>query len=156
MYKLNGKSNNKLANLLFHLIGKYKKRSGEKLIKEFLKKKKIPIEGLKIVDGSGYSKSNRLTTLTLVKLLIYFYFSPYQKEFLKSLAVSGKKGTLKKRLLSYKNQIFAKTGYLRNVYSLSGYYFNKKNRNYVFSIIINDNIRPENYWEFLNHFFALL
>ncbi|MCS7249938.1 MAG: D-alanyl-D-alanine carboxypeptidase [candidate division WOR-3 bacterium] len=155
LFELNSKSNNQLANLLFYLIGKYKKTSSEKIIKSFLKEKKIPIENLKIVDGSGYSKKNRLTSLTLINLLIYFYFSPYQKEFLKSLAVSGKKGTLKKRLLNYPKQIFAKTGYLKNVYSLSGYYF-KNDKKYIFSIIINDKITPKNYWQFLNEFFTFL
>ncbi len=155
LYELNSRSNNKLANLLFHLIGKYYKRNPEKLIKEFLKERKVPIEGLKIVDGSGYSKKNLLTTNTLINLLIYFYFSPYQKDFLKSLAVSGKRGTLKRKLLNYQNQIFAKTGYLKNVRSLSGYYF-KKNKKYVFSIIINEKIASPDYWQFLNNFFALL
>ncbi|MEO0087492.1 MAG: D-alanyl-D-alanine carboxypeptidase [candidate division WOR-3 bacterium] len=155
LLELNSKSNNQLADFLFYLIGRYQQKNSEKIIKKFLEEKKIPTGNLKIFDGSGYSKKNRLTTNTLINLLIYLYFSPYQKEFLNSLAVSGKKGTLKKRLLNYKNQIFAKTGYLRNVRSLSGYYF-KKDKKYIFSIIINDKIIPENYWKFLDEFFALL
>lgn len=155
--ELNSKSNNKLADLLFYLIGEYNKNkvNSGRLIKKFLKERKIPIDGLRIIDGSGRSKMNRLTSNTLINLLIYYYHSPYQKEFLRSLAVSGKKGTLKNRLLNYQGRIIAKTGYLENVRSLSGYYF-KKNRKYIFSIIINGNIKPENYWNFLNDFFALL
>ncbi len=155
LLKLNSKSDNELADSLFYLIGQYKKRNSKEVIKGFLRERKISVEGLKIFDGSGCSKKNRLTTNTLINLLIYLYFSSYRKEFLNSLAVSGKRGTLRRRLLNYQNKIIAKTGYLKNVCALSGYYF-KKNKKYIFSIIINQNISSENYWNFLNDFFALL
>lgn len=156
LYEINRKSNNQLANLLFLSIGKYKKANSEKIIKNFLKGKKIPIDNLKMVDGSGLSKRNRLTTNTLIRVLINIYFSFYQREFLKSLAISGKSGTLKKRLLNYQNQIYGKTGYLRDVYTFSGYYFKKDNKRYIFSIIINDKISTEVYWNFLSALFSLL
>mgnify|MGYP000148855995 CR=1 FL=1 len=153
--EINSKSNNKWANHFFSLLGRFPKRRKEKVLLDFLKDKGIPTKGIRIFDGAGLSKKNRLTTLAITKLLIYLYNSSYRKEFLRSLAVAGKRGTLKKKLINYKNKIYAKTGYLKNVYSLSGYYF-KNGKKYCFSIIINYPVRKEHYWRFLNQLFSYL
>jgi D-alanyl-D-alanine carboxypeptidase/D-alanyl-D-alanine-endopeptidase (penicillin-binding protein 4) len=153
--EINSKSNNRLANRLFYFIGQSQKKSSEKVLLAFLKEKGIPVGGIRIFDGAGFSKKNRLTTLAITKLLIYLYNSPYQQEFLRSLAVAGKRGTLKRRLINYKKKIYAKTGYLKNVRSLSGYYF-ENNKKYCFSIIINWPLKKGNYWQFLNQLFSCL
>jgi len=153
--EMNSKSNNKLANNLFCFIGQSQKKSSSEVLLAFLKDKGIPTKGIRIFDGAGLSKKNKLTTLAITKLLIYLYNSPYQKEFLRSLAVAGKRGTLKKRLINYKKKIYAKTGYLKNVRAFSGYYF-KNDKKYCFSIIINYPVRKEHYWRFLNQLFSYL
>ncbi|MGH7900501.1 MAG: D-alanyl-D-alanine carboxypeptidase, partial [Thermodesulfobacteriota bacterium] len=60
-------------------------------------------------------------------------------QFLTSLTIAGVDGTLKHRFSSsdVKGRVFAKTGYLNNVRSLSGYVFTKSGDVLVFSILAN-------------------
>ncbi len=152
---LNSKSDNLLAEACFKAIGAYKRDSPARVIRNYLAKNKIPTTGLVIADGSGRSRKNRATPLTFVRLLTFLYFSPYKKDFLGSLAVAGRRGTLKKRLPSLSGMVYAKTGYIRQVNALSGYLFSPKG-NYSFSIIINDKVKDFSNWEFMERYLSSL
>ena len=100
---------------------------------------KVP--NVKVADGSGMSRENLISPLTLSRWLASFDLSDTAgKSLVESLAIPGK-GTLDTR---FKNVDFdsatvhAKSGYLRGVCSLSGYITFATRAPIVFSIIVNN------------------
>lgn len=96
----------------------------------------------KIVDGSGVSHYNLITTHLIVSVLKYLKNNkPNLFEFLiDTFPVGGVDGTLKHRMkdgAAYKN-VRAKTGTLSGVSSLSGTLRNSKNEEIIFSIFIQN------------------
>jgi serine-type D-Ala-D-Ala carboxypeptidase/endopeptidase (penicillin-binding protein 4) len=91
---------------------------------------------VRIVDGSGLSRYDRLTARALAALLISAWSDAEIKDpFVASLPVAGVSGTLEdrmKRLPAYGN-VRAKTGTTDTSSSLSGYVRTR----YVFSILQN-------------------
>lgn len=89
---------------------------------------------VKIVDGSGISRHNLLTTGFLSDLLQRAH-NKGDNQFIMHFPSPGS-GTLKKRLLKHKSEgIYAKTGTLNGVAALSGYIYS---RDISFSIIVNN------------------
>lgn len=81
---------------------------------------------LKVADGSGMSRDNRVTARFLVELLVAMREhgdEDVAEAFLSSLAVGGENGTLKRRFRKFDSraEVLAKSGYLRGVSALSGY-----------------------------------
>lgn len=99
-------------------------------------------EDYRIVDGSGLSRYNLISSKLLVKLLVYIY--KYDSEIFKiifdSLPIAGIDGTLKTRMLnsSAEKNVHAKTGTLAGVSSLSGYLTNAGGHLIAFSINIQN------------------
>lgn len=114
-------------------------KEGTIVIKGFLRKIGIDQE-LTVVDGSGLSVLNQVSPDVLSKILSVAYKdSDISKVFTESLPVAGVDGTLKKRFRGSRieGRVFAKTGYLSGVRSLSGYAMADDGEVYVFSIISN-------------------
>ena len=82
----------------------------------------VPADGFDLVDGSGLSYQDRVSPRALVTALRVarnqFQSSP---EFMSSLPVAGRDGTLKKRAKNARDQVRAKTGLLNGITGLSGY-----------------------------------
>ncbi len=107
----------------------------------------ISLVGLKpknymIADGSGLSFYNLLTAELLTEVLKYFYYKQPDlfKKFSNSFPISGFDGTLINRMkksVTFK-RVFAKTGTIRGVSSLSGYLMSKNNHMIAFSILIQN------------------
>ncbi|MEZ6244325.1 MAG: D-alanyl-D-alanine carboxypeptidase/D-alanyl-D-alanine-endopeptidase [Phycisphaerales bacterium] len=97
-----------------------------------------------IVDGSGMSRDNRVSTATLAAWLDMIADDPTLFEpFLASLATPGE-GTLTSRFknVQINNVIKAKSGYLDGVYSLSGYVIDPRSgHTVVFSLLLNERDR---------------
>ncbi|MBI5178896.1 MAG: D-alanyl-D-alanine carboxypeptidase/D-alanyl-D-alanine-endopeptidase [Nitrospinae bacterium] len=92
-----------------------------------------------IVDGSGLSKENRLTCSLLTDVLEKMYKEwEGGPEFITSLAVMGKEGSVRKRRLSATEPIRVKTGTLDAVSALSGYYPLENGEVLGFSMIFNN------------------
>lgn len=95
-----------------------------------------------VADGSGMSRSNRVTPRMLANWLVSLYKdSATRDEFVASLPQAGEEGTLKRRFqgTSLKSDVRAKTGYLTGVSAISGYITSTETgRKLVFSIITND------------------
>jgi D-alanyl-D-alanine carboxypeptidase/D-alanyl-D-alanine-endopeptidase (penicillin-binding protein 4) len=114
-------SNNFIANQIFLKLGKNNKEytdeiSARKYLNNFLEKNGI---NAVISEGSGISRSNRISANEMLKIMIDFY--PYYK------------------LLKNENeQNFYKTGTLSNVRNLCGYYINKNNKVYIYIIFQNN------------------
>lgn len=111
----------------------------------------IPTGKLTIADGSGVSRSDRVTSTALIRLL-QRAASPDHPELnaLRSLLpVSGVSGTLKSSNGRYstpptscaRGKIAAKTGTLHDTVALSGYTTGADGQTKVFSILVNK--RPE-------------
>ncbi len=79
--------------------------------------------GAAVVDGSGMSRDNRVTARLLVEVLATMHQDPKLGPLYRdSLAIAGKDGTLEDRLnTGLVGTVYAKSGYLDGVSSLSGY-----------------------------------
>ena len=93
-------------------------------------------ENIRVTDGSGLSKDNLLTTQFLSYLLLYAK-NTFGINYIDLLPAIGL-GTLRNRLSSLKEyRIYAKTGTLTGVSSLSGYI---SSLDVEFSIIVNNSL----------------
>lgn len=97
---------------------------------------------VQIADGSGMSRDNRVSAGVLARWLATFDpANPRERLFLESLPRAGMDGTLRNRFQGKDptHEIRAKTGYIRNVSTLSGYVTDSgSGRRLVFSIMVND------------------
>lgn len=137
--------------------------NGPAAIREFLKQTLGPraSSGIRVADGSGLSRNNRINARTTVQLLNAMHEDErYREAFQSSLAEGGESGTLRRRFQDLTNEnnpaapiILGKTGYIRGVSTISGYVIIPSQpgqpggseptaeRTYAFSILVND-IRP--------------
>jgi D-alanyl-D-alanine carboxypeptidase/D-alanyl-D-alanine-endopeptidase (penicillin-binding protein 4) len=96
----------------------------------------IPLAGVRIVDGSGLSSLDRLTTRAIVRILQAAWDEPELKpSFVTALAVAGRSGTLKDRLrwAPARGVVLAKTGTTAIASALSGFV----RKRYAFSVLQN-------------------
>ncbi|MBX6366213.1 MAG: D-alanyl-D-alanine carboxypeptidase/D-alanyl-D-alanine-endopeptidase, partial [Gemmatimonadetes bacterium] len=98
---------------------------------------KVDSLGFSLRDGSGLSAQNLLTPETIVRLLAYGSRAPWGKTYRAALAQPGEHGTLSRRLETLRGRLFAKTGSIANVNSLSGILTTDDGRDLVFSIQSN-------------------
>ncbi len=95
-----------------------------------------------IADGSGMSRENQVTAEALSRWLVSFHHDQrVGEQFIASLPVAREDGSMKARFAGrdLQAEIRAKTGYLRQVSSLSGYVTDSASgRRLVFSVIVND------------------
>jgi serine-type D-Ala-D-Ala carboxypeptidase/endopeptidase (penicillin-binding protein 4) len=89
------------------------------------------------VDGSGLSRYNLFTPQDFV-----FILNKMKTDFgidrIKTILPTGNEGTLEGRFVRDSNYIFAKTGTLSGVVSLSGFLYTKKNKLLIFSVLVNN------------------
>lgn len=96
-------------------------------------------DGLRPVDGSGLSRQNLVSAMTLVKVLAWTDSQPWAAEFREGLAAPGE-GTLRNRLQSVK--FAGKTGTINAVSSLSGVLYPGESRRLYVSLVMNSAIVP--------------
>jgi D-alanyl-D-alanine carboxypeptidase len=103
----------------------------------------IPLAGVRIVDGSGLSRLDRLTAGALVGILQASWVDPnVRPTLLAALPVAGVNGTLEDRMRKApaRGNVLAKTGTTSDASALSGYV---KGR-YAFAVVQNGH--PVSYW----------
>jgi D-alanyl-D-alanine carboxypeptidase/D-alanyl-D-alanine-endopeptidase (penicillin-binding protein 4) len=88
-------------------------------------------------DGSGLSAYNLVTPRAMVRILEYMRDSSNSGIYRHALASPGEDGTLRRRLPGLESRVFAKTGTITHVNSLSGYVFTDSGRELIFSILTN-------------------
>ena len=116
-------------------------KTGAAAVKKFLiEKVKAKTKDFVIADGSGLSRKNQLSPTALVAVLRYMAKRDDAEVFRKSLAVWGKSGTLRGRSKKspLADRLFAKTGTINGVRSLSGYVWTKRGKLIAFSILMNN------------------
>lgn len=116
-------------------------QAGRKAIEDYLTGLGIDKAEFYIDDGSGLSSVNKLSANVLTHVLLEACKSKFWPEFKQTLAVGGVDGTLRKQFYKdrYRSRVFAKTGYINGVRSLSGLCIAADDdREYIFSIITNN------------------
>ena len=94
---------------------------GGRLVIAAMREAGIPVEGVRMVDGSGLSSLDRLTADALVGVIEAGATDPsIRAAFIGSLAVAGVSGTLSSRLPSLRGQVKGKTGTTDLACTLSG------------------------------------
>lgn len=143
----------KLGEAYSHQSGSW--QSGEAAVKSILSNQlHVDLSKAVLVDGSGLSHYNQVSPLQFVSVLRAAYYNrATNRYFVSALPVGGMDGTLKYRLKNYfvHGKVFAKTGSLTGVVSLSGYLETKRHGILVFSIILNSaHGSPETYRPWLD------
>ena len=92
-----------------------------------------------LADGSGLSRGNRASPVSVVRLLSAMYRRADFDPFVDSLPIAGQDGTLFDRMRSgpARYRCRGKTGTLSNVSALSGYCEARSGNNYAYSILMN-------------------
>lgn len=111
--------------------------NGQRAIGEMLQHAGCDPSSIAVVDGSGLSRDNRITATALVRVLSYMFQHPRRDMFVQSLAGNRTGGRLRNRLADVKGDVYAKTGYMRGVRTLSGYVKTPDDRWYAFSVLFN-------------------
>jgi len=118
--------------------------AGVRVVRRFLLEAGVPLEGVRLADGSGLSRLDRFTATALVALLRAGYAdSELRGPFVDSLAVAGVDGTLKSRMRfrPARSRVIAKTGSTSFASALSGFVRGR----YVFAVLQNGN-PVSTYW----------
>jgi D-alanyl-D-alanine carboxypeptidase/D-alanyl-D-alanine-endopeptidase (penicillin-binding protein 4) len=149
-------SDNNIAEMLYRLSAVKSGRpgtwqGGAKTAMATMASLGVRTAGLVLADGSGVSRSDRLTSSALVQLLRRAAdpAHPELNALRSMLPVSGVSGTLKASNGRYttgksrcaRGAISAKTGTLHDTIALSGYTTGADGRDKVFSVLVNQ--RPE-------------
>lgn len=129
IYWFNKKSINLYGEALIKTIAYQKKQKGEtaegvKLLKSFWKERGVAETELNMVDGSGLSPLNRVTTKAQVSILKYAKGQPWFRGFYHALP-------------EY-NGMKMKSGTINNVKGFTGYHTAKDGTEYIFSFLVNN------------------
>ena len=127
VHRLNRDSDNFTAEMLLKQLGTLDGNAGTsarggRVVVETMAAAGIPVQGVRIVDGSGLSRLDRLTAAALVGVLRAAFTDPrIARVFVDSLAVAARNGTLQDRLSNLRGVVKGKTGTTSVACSLSGY-----------------------------------
>jgi serine-type D-Ala-D-Ala carboxypeptidase/endopeptidase (penicillin-binding protein 4) len=142
---INKHSDNFLAECLFKTIGaESSKQQGNSFystqaITNFLEENGVYLKGSSIVDGSGISRFDQVTPISISGILEKMYFDIANfGDYYKSLSIAGVDGTLRNRFTgtSAENNLHGKTGTLDGISSLSGYLKTGNGDDLIISIIM--------------------
>jgi D-alanyl-D-alanine carboxypeptidase/D-alanyl-D-alanine-endopeptidase (penicillin-binding protein 4) len=145
--RLNKTSNNFVAEQLLKTLGAQVKggpgsfAKGIHVVEDFLAEIGIPRGAYVMKNGSGLNDANRFSARQLGTLLRAMWARfPLHAEYLASLPVAGRDGTIRWRMEGGEavGRVRAKTGTLENVTTLSGYAETADRRTLAFSILVND------------------
>jgi D-alanyl-D-alanine carboxypeptidase/D-alanyl-D-alanine-endopeptidase (penicillin-binding protein 4) len=144
--RMNRVSDNFIAESLLKVLGARIRgngtsAAGARIVTETLAARGVPLRGVRIVDGSGLSRYDRLTARAIAALLVSAWSDrTIRRPFFESLPLAGVEGTLEDRLESapaYRS-VRAKTGTTKHASALSGYV----RRRIVFSVLQNGSPIP--------------
>jgi len=146
---INKVSQNLYAELLLRTLGKVymndgSARGGIVVVKRFLASIGIDTNKVAMFDGSGLSHLDMVTPGQVITLLRALYQSSVKDDFLDSLPIAGVDGSLRNRMkmTAAQGNVRAKTGYISNTRSLSGFVTTKDGEPLVFSLLVNNYLVP--------------
>lgn len=148
---INKKSHNLGAEILLKTLGKEiygvgSTQKGLEVVYSYLNKLGVQTSKLSIVDGSGLSRLNLISPLSLNSFLYELNKSKNKDVFRKSLSIPNEEGTLKRRFINTlaEKNIYAKTGSMNNVNSLVGFISTRDKELLSFVIFVNNFNTPQN------------
>jgi D-alanyl-D-alanine carboxypeptidase/D-alanyl-D-alanine-endopeptidase (penicillin-binding protein 4) len=133
----NTESHNFTAEVLLRqAAGSWDLPEAQRRVTQWLMGQGLPLQGVRVVDGSGLDRANRLTSRFLAALLLRMDQHPYGRNYLASMAVAGQRGTLRGLYggSSLDGRFYGKTGTLTGVRSISGVLLTGDGPRYVSSI----------------------
>ena len=140
---INKFSNNVMARQLFLSLGNdtapaSPERATRRLL-EWLQSRNLRFNELVLENGSGLSRSERISAGNLNRLLLDAWKSPTMPEFIASMPIVGIDGTMKKRLVnaSASGRAHIKTGTLDGVKTAAGYALDSQGRRHAVTFFIN-------------------
>jgi D-alanyl-D-alanine carboxypeptidase/D-alanyl-D-alanine-endopeptidase (penicillin-binding protein 4) len=114
-------------------------------VRHWLAVKGIPARELAIENGSGLSRTDRMSAASLAALLQSAWNSPVMPEFVASLPLAALDGTMKKRLIGepVAGQAHVKTGLLSDVRAMAGYLLDRSGRRRIVVMLMNHPNAPD-------------
>ena len=140
----NTESHNFTAEVLMRQAsGRWDVRAASRATERWMFEQGLPVQGLRVADGSGLSRNNRVTSNTIAALLMRMDQHPFSAYYQASMAIAGQRGTLRNL---YRGSVLdgrfrGKTGTISGVRSISGYLQTADGPRYV-SMISNGSGRP--------------
>ena len=145
---INKYSNNTMAQQLFLSLGAQFRndadgddaKAAQRVIRQWLAKKGITAPHLIMENGSGLSRAERVSAREMAQMLQAAWNSPYAAEFISSMPIAGKDGTMRKRLktTAMNGQAHIKTGTLNTVRAISGFSRDQNGNTWAVVAILND------------------
>jgi len=141
---VNKKSNNVMARQLFLSIAAKAGtpatlNKGAEKIRQWYASRGLDFSKLQIENGSGLSRTGRISARHVGELLLNAYQSSNRNYLLKSLPIMGVDGTLRRRMRGTvaARKSFMKTGTLRDARGVAGYVKAENGKTYVVAILHN-------------------
>ena len=141
--EINKYSNNVMARQVFLTLDADRPATpagAAQRIKRWLDEQQLSMPELVLENGSGLSRSERISADSLARLLLAAWHSPVMPELMASLPLAGIDGTMKKRLgnSAAAGRAHLKTGYLDGVRAIAGYVQDSRDQRWVVVFLIND------------------
>ena len=144
---INKYSNNVMAQQLFLTLSLPARASGaygpatleasREVIKRWWQERITGAEAPVMDNGSGLSRTERISVQALGRLLQTAYQSPQMPELMSSLPIAGVDGTMRRNRSKAYGSAHIKTGSLRDVAAMAGYVHATSGRRYVLVAIAN-------------------
>lgn len=142
---INEYSNNVMTRMLFLNLGALREgppatlAKGEAALRAWLTARGLAMPELRIENGSGLSRVERISAASLASLLRYAASRPIFHDFIASLPTLGLEGTLRQRLATspLAGRAWLKTGTLDGVRNLAGYVVDAQGRLHLFVFLVN-------------------
>ncbi len=142
---INKFSNNAMARQLFLELGLTDAQGASApatlersraVVRRWLAAKGVHAEEIKADNGSGLSRTARVSARALGEVLTTVWTSSVMPEFMASLPSAGVDGTMRKRPMKA-GSAHLKTGFLRDARSLAGYVTDRSGGRRVFVMLVN-------------------
>jgi len=142
---LNKYSNNVMTRLVMLTLDKETNQQAAnstratQLIQDWFKRIGIDAQGVKMENGSGLSRTERISAYQMGSMLTHAYASPVMPELMASLPVLGVDGTMRKRAVKHAvaGRAHIKSGRLENVRAVAGYVLAESGKRYVVVCFVN-------------------
>ncbi|MBI2969980.1 MAG: D-alanyl-D-alanine carboxypeptidase/D-alanyl-D-alanine-endopeptidase [Gammaproteobacteria bacterium] len=114
---------------------------GIQAIEEYLHQHGIRADSMRMINGAGLSRDERVSPRLLADVLLYAHSIPYMPEFVSSLSIVGVDGSARNRFSARREagRAHIKTGTIDHVSAVAGYVHAESGRNFVIAGIINHN-----------------
>ncbi|MGR8919995.1 MAG: D-alanyl-D-alanine carboxypeptidase/D-alanyl-D-alanine endopeptidase [Gammaproteobacteria bacterium] len=142
---LNKWSNNLMTRMLLYSLAETRsgppltRAAGAEAVREHLAGRGLDTTSLVIDNGSGLSRNTRLTARFMSEMLGLAWFDRSMPEYVASLAIAGKDGTMRKRFRGRRENgwMHLKTGSLDKVSAIAGYVHTPQGRTFIVVMLAN-------------------